>query len=1523
MTTANTDFGVVAQDLQRAAGAFALLTSSATLFGSALGDFREFERALTQTNAIAGGTATSFDRMADAAVNFSLIFTTSALDAVSALQNLAQAGFNTEESLQALSGVLLLAQATFTDVAFASDVLTANIRAFGLAASDTTRVANVLAAATTSSLATLDKLAFAFRQVAPVANIANLSIEETTALLNQLFNVGLRGEQAGTALRNIIIRLVRPLGEAQDILRSYGIATRDAAGDLLPLVDIFNQLREAGVSNAELARIFETEALAGVVTLLAATATQAGETQSEYEKALDAISGTDKALEIAVQNIDTFEGSMRLLQNAVIDLKRELGENLAGPIRFFADGLRSLIETFQSLSEPTQNFILVLGSITVAALAALAAINAFVLLFGGVAFKAVTKLGTALFGVEKVMGNTTRSAGLITKAFRAMVSIFGRVVTALGPAIAALGRFISIAASLTPQGRIIRGLVTLGALLATTAVDWANWGNAAEKALKQADMEQFEAGGASVALVAREIIPDEELNDLEKRIEFGRNLLDATRGQSPADNIATGTRQGLVFGNVADEVRQTIEELRAEFPELEKIVDEREAIIARFNQLQRANEAGEFGSVLPDFTNRPLTNALEEFTAGLDQDLQGAIDTFDTEVARLERNAGEAEAVAKSFVELRGRSVEEFLDALRDPETQELAGGDFEILNERIEEVLQNTDVYNAALEYLRNIPPGEQPSQADFVTAILTATGDAVDADILVAAFKAIRGQDFGLVSEELRTFNAESAAEAKELQVELERAFSESSLDLAEAVRAAQFVGQAELQAELEDVTSSNESGIQNAISNIGVLQSEEIQRAFAEAAEEFGFAVNELAGLEEIFSGRLVMENIYAQIDADTTPAEMQAIANAEFEKWRDLIDFVVENVINGLDISDENKSALATAGNNVLATINSIVLGAITGIQNTVEETTDRITKATTPKPKRGGGGGAKGKSPEQLAKEALRDARKIEDAFTEAEKAVVDAKVSFAENAFGLAPNARASTLLGLDIEQIEADFDKQIQRLERKLEDLEIDFKGSPSQLKELQAQTREAIRLTEMAKQAEIDAASSFEAQMQRRSDALDLFIRDLETLAFQTEDTFSKVAAGIGKAFAEYQKDLVTLVDITANAVTGFLDTITTGVADFIFDNENAWENFKANMLNISREIFEGFTKALLQQVISSITDGGGSIFGNALQPSAVGGAANSETPGVGTGGFLGGLFGGGQEQQAGGVNAQPIQAGVQQVSQVLTQGATQIQGAIQQLTSATSSGGSQQRGAANQAANDTRQGGQVVGQSFQQAGQTIGSAANTAATTIQAGAAGGGGGSFFGSILSAGIGLLGFAKGGMVSDRPINNFIRHYAEGGKITGPGTGTSDDILAWLSNNEFVVNAKSTSEFLPLLEAINSGALKGDTAKMLLAAFRDGGRVNSRTQAPAFSQGGLVGDTSFGTPSVNLTAPRTVLVGAGTGSSSNTNINNSRGGDTVNINVSYTDRSGGESGGSKRGRKSADQLAKRIGAQIERSKKNT
>lgn len=84
-----------------------------------------------------------------------------------------------------------------------------------------------------------------------------------------------------------------------------------------------------------------------------------------------------------------------------------------------------------------------------------------------------------------------------------------------------------------------------------------------------------------------------------------------------------------------------------------------------------------------------------------------------------------------------------------------------------------------------------------------------------------------------------------------------------------------------------------------------------------------------------------------------------------------------------------------------------------------------------------------------------------------------------------------------------------------------------------------------------------------------------------------------------------------------------------------------------------------------------------------------------------------------------------------------------------------------------------------------------------------------------------------GNAASHIPGLGFLGGHATGGYINGPGSGTSDSIIARVSNGEFIVNAQSTARNLPLLSAINSGALQG---------FDQGGLVGADSPLKQYAQ---------------------------------------------------------------------------------------
>jgi len=95
--------------------------------------------------------------------------------------------------------------------------------------------------------------------------------------------------------------------------------------------------------------------------------------------------------------------------------------------------------------------------------------------------------------------------------------------------------------------------------------------------------------------------------------------------------------------------------------------------------------------------------------------------------------------------------------------------------------------------------------------------------------------------------------------------------------------------------------------------------------------------------------------------------------------------------------------------------------------------------------------------------------------------------------------------------------------------------------------------------------------------------------------------------------------------------------------------------------------------------------------------------------------------------------------------------------------------------------------------------------------------------------------FKYNGQIYKVKASNYIVRQASGGMITGPGTGTSDSIPAYLSNGEYVVNAKSAATFgYGNLEKINKMAAGGMATKFNVPAYSTGGRMK-------YSEGGPVG----------------------------------------------------------------------------------
>src|SRR5690625_2974692 len=214
------------------------------------------------------------------------------------------AGWDVQQSLDGIDGVLDLAAASGEDLARVSDILTDAISAFGDEAKDAGRYADVLAAASSNANTDVAGLGEAFKMVAPVAGALGYSLENTAVALGLMANAGIKGSAAGTALRSALTNLVKPTKQMSDKMKELGIEVKDSNGEMKPLDVLLQDLRKS-FSNLsddqkanEAATIFGKEAMSGMIAILNASESDI----NKLNKYIEYRQGVDKVIYVIMNN---------------------------------------------------------------------------------------------------------------------------------------------------------------------------------------------------------------------------------------------------------------------------------------------------------------------------------------------------------------------------------------------------------------------------------------------------------------------------------------------------------------------------------------------------------------------------------------------------------------------------------------------------------------------------------------------------------------------------------------------------------------------------------------------------------------------------------------------------------------------------------------------------------------------------------------------------------------------------------------------------------------------------------------------------------------------------------------------------------------------------------------------------------------------------------------------------------------------------------------------------------------------
>lgn len=316
-------------------GVFAAMTSFATYVGA------EFEQALANTSSMFITAAQSaeqmqgwMDKLEETARSLGATTAFTATEAANAMYSLASGGLNAKEVMEATQSVLHLAGATLSGMSEAAELTMGTLRQFNLQAQESARITNVFAAAIQNSMLTMNRLHFSMQYVGPVAARLGMTVEETAGALAILHNAGLKGSLAGTGMRQVLIRLIRPNAELARALEGTTVTADGFAA-------VLERLKEAHLRPDEAARMFGQRTLAALSALLSAGKTG-------FDAMTEAVTDTTAASDAYALQMNTVRSQWILLMSAV----QEVGISIFKVLRDDIMVVLKFLQRFVQASKP-------------------------------------------------------------------------------------------------------------------------------------------------------------------------------------------------------------------------------------------------------------------------------------------------------------------------------------------------------------------------------------------------------------------------------------------------------------------------------------------------------------------------------------------------------------------------------------------------------------------------------------------------------------------------------------------------------------------------------------------------------------------------------------------------------------------------------------------------------------------------------------------------------------------------------------------------------------------------------------------------------------------------------------------------------------------------------------------------------------------------------------------------------------------------------------------------------------------
>lgn len=311
----------------------------------------DFEEAITAVGAVGLQTRDQIADLEKKALDLGRTTKFTATEAANAMEIMARAGFKNEEILSGVSGVLNAAAASGLEMAEVADHVSNVLKGMGLATSEATRVADVLALASSKTNSTIGSLGESMSNVASTARQLNVPLESVVAAVASLQDVGLDASVAGSSLNTMLTKMAKPSKGVAAQMKQWGVSFKDAKGNMLPFEKVLANISKAAEKSggnfdqvaflADLVGLRGQKAAANLKDLF-----NSGKLSTLTEQLQGASGAAGKMAELRMDNL---KGDLTLLNSAADGVKVALFGLESGPLRNVVQGVTAWIDANKTL----------------------------------------------------------------------------------------------------------------------------------------------------------------------------------------------------------------------------------------------------------------------------------------------------------------------------------------------------------------------------------------------------------------------------------------------------------------------------------------------------------------------------------------------------------------------------------------------------------------------------------------------------------------------------------------------------------------------------------------------------------------------------------------------------------------------------------------------------------------------------------------------------------------------------------------------------------------------------------------------------------------------------------------------------------------------------------------------------------------------------------------------------------------------------------------------------------------------